>query len=572
MVATNSREDLLAEVAAMGGRYVSDKKIFCWHGDTNASGSIGTNNGDNHWRYTCFGCGLRGKDAVDVHDLIKMRTGQGYKGKQTVQPMVQKERFTGKQIKKMLSDIGKVEKRSKYVDPSGRLVGYTIRIVPPDGKKTFRPVITAGDGLWYFEAPVLWPLYRLSEIKKGTVIIVEGEKCADIMADLGYNAITWAGGSNAVDKTDWTPLTGGDAIIWPDTGGPGLKAAEAVKNKITAIGGTARIVDVSALGFTKDNSDVEQYLEMKGPSGVCDLMDQYRKRSVFDEAVEVSGRKLNGELRSVKTIWSVLNDRSKAFGVGNVVVLAGRDGSGKSFFLTEAIVNWIKDGIKVACMMYESGRLMHIERAIAQASCQPLFIDDDWRADPNNTDEIHRILTDNRRLYLQLGDVVTETPDNLPTGQHAIDWLKAKARSGHRVLIVDPVTKMDMGGSGAEIGNSTKGFVHSCLNIARDHECTIILVNHMSEVENDKMVGGASYSQHSTDVLIFKRLEAEEVKIRVEGYRHVAKEESELINRTILIRKSRYGRGSWELIGFLFRDDTLKFEEKGIIFKGKNNE
>ena len=55
----------------------------------------------------------------------------------------------------------------------------------------------------------------------------------------------------------------------------------------------------------------------------------------------------------------------------------------------------------------------------------------------------------------------------------------------------------------------------------------------------------------------------------MKGYEHVAAEKKELINRVILIRKSRHGRGSWEFIGYMFRNDTLRFEEKGIIFKEK---
>jgi hypothetical protein len=52
------------------------------------------------------------------------------------------------------------------------------------------------------------PMYRLPEvIAADRIIVVEGEKCADVQVD-GYVVTTWCGGANAVTKTDFSPLAG----------------------------------------------------------------------------------------------------------------------------------------------------------------------------------------------------------------------------------------------------------------------------------------------------------------------------------------------------------------------------
>ena len=50
-----------------------------------------------------------------------------------------------------------------------------------------------------------------------TVVLVEGEKCAQTLIDAGVVATTAMHGAHApIEKTDWSPLTGKHVLIWPD--------------------------------------------------------------------------------------------------------------------------------------------------------------------------------------------------------------------------------------------------------------------------------------------------------------------------------------------------------------------
>nr|WP_246591083.1 DUF6371 domain-containing protein [Georgfuchsia toluolica] len=64
----------------------------------------------------------------------------------------------------------------------------------------------------------LYGLDRLAAKPDATVLLVEGEKCADAAAEVlpEYAVLTWPGGCKAVKKVDWRPLAGRKVICWPD--------------------------------------------------------------------------------------------------------------------------------------------------------------------------------------------------------------------------------------------------------------------------------------------------------------------------------------------------------------------
>lgn len=129
----------------------------------------------------------------------------------------------------------------RYLSQSGELLGIVHRFEDSDGGgKTFRQQNAAGE----WKSPDPRPLYRLPHIASAqTVVLVEGEKCADALASVGIEATTAMGGANAPpDKTDWSPLAGKTVINWPDNDGPGFKRLTAVRPKLEAIG--CKVIDL----------------------------------------------------------------------------------------------------------------------------------------------------------------------------------------------------------------------------------------------------------------------------------------------------------------------------------------
>lgn len=118
-----------------------------------------------------------------------------------------------------------------------------------DGRaKELRPAVRGPDGWQWRGLPEPRPLYRLRELvarPDAQVLIVEGEKCADVAAQTlpSLVCVSWCGGGRAVAKSDWTPLAGRKVVIWPDNDDPGAETAVGITAQAWNAGAvSARII------------------------------------------------------------------------------------------------------------------------------------------------------------------------------------------------------------------------------------------------------------------------------------------------------------------------------------------
>lgn len=122
---------------------------------------------------------------------------------------------------------GRPEKTWIYRDAAGACLGVVMRFKTSDGGKEVLPVVwgrnmDTGAEEWRWMAfPEPRPLYgldRLAARPDATVLLVEGEKCADAahveLPDLVV--VSWPGGGKADGKVDWSPLAGRKVITWAD--------------------------------------------------------------------------------------------------------------------------------------------------------------------------------------------------------------------------------------------------------------------------------------------------------------------------------------------------------------------
>lgn len=192
-----------------------------------------------------------------------------------------------------------------YLDPEGARVCFVARYQFGDEKR-FCPFT-----LWETEPGVFqWAmkglpekrhLYRLPELRAhlGKVVLLsEGEKCADAAAAAfpGYVSTTWMGGSNAVDKTDFTPLQGYDVIILQDDDIAGEKATEALIATLQGVGvnrlrcfNTARLAALMTHkpGEGFDIADaIDAGLVEQQFSGFLEQPDMITEASLFDSIIE----------------------------------------------------------------------------------------------------------------------------------------------------------------------------------------------------------------------------------------------------------------------------------------------
>lgn len=121
-----------------------------------------------------------------------------------------------------------------YTDISGKPLVTVKRTDGADGKKTFLPYDHIAEK---HSMPEIRPLYNLPGIATSDrIIITEGEKCAQVLIDLGITATTVMGGANFDPaKTDFSPLAGKDITIWPDNDKAGQGYVERLKAGLQSV-------------------------------------------------------------------------------------------------------------------------------------------------------------------------------------------------------------------------------------------------------------------------------------------------------------------------------------------------
>tara|TARA_Y100000310_G_scaffold92194_1_gene89792 strand:+ start:2508 stop:4820 length:2313 start_codon:yes stop_codon:yes gene_type:complete len=242
---------------------------------------------DGKERFHCFGCGASG----DVLDYVMERYGVDFKEAGRVisgetdakgKPLEPKPREKPHDPYAGVTPITPPPKGTKPIKPGepieiwnpkrGRYsryqpeatylyrndkqpYGYVVRQQIQRGEKTTKitpqvmwcKIKGKPDGWSHYTFPEERPLYRGEEIRrKRQLVVVEGEKTADAARELlDMVVITWPGGTENVDKADWSKLKGLDVIIVPDADDPGRTAAGEIAVICQQVGAKRiRIVDV----------------------------------------------------------------------------------------------------------------------------------------------------------------------------------------------------------------------------------------------------------------------------------------------------------------------------------------
>ena len=221
--------------------------------------------------FHCFGCGANG----DAIDLVMRMTGKPFADAvQSITGTLSTDITPAQQKKNSPKQPWKQEGAAPagvaakhiahplhgtpsaswlYTDSDGNVIGYTCRFDRSRGGKEIIPYTWctntetgAQSFRWLgFAAPrTIYGLRRLVEKPAAPILIVEGEKTADAAQAMlrGYNVISWAGGGNAVKKTDWEVCRGRSVVLWPDGDEAGTNAMREVFNAIRDIADSVKIV------------------------------------------------------------------------------------------------------------------------------------------------------------------------------------------------------------------------------------------------------------------------------------------------------------------------------------------
>ena len=269
---------------------------------------------------------------------------------------------------------GKADIVYKYADAAGRPVGVIMRWDLPDGSKTISQCSwmrhkTTERCTWRwqaFNAPR--PLYRgelLNKKPSADVVIVEGEKAAEALASKlpDHVVLSWAGGSKAINQSDWAVLEGRNVSIWADNDKPGREAAKQLQE---VTGG--KIIETpqdkpegwDAADAVEDGFNVMQLFEQAKP---LTLFDKLQDRK-FDPA----------NLTPEKDPLLLLNGVPILY-AGNLLTIVGQDKSGKSHVeaaIAKAITEPNSRHLGFTCKAF--GRIAYIDCEQDRSDFESLLI------------------------------------------------------------------------------------------------------------------------------------------------------------------------------------------------------
>jgi 5S rRNA maturation endonuclease (ribonuclease M5) len=265
-----------------------NKKFRCFNSsahrrnDNDPSASIvpGTNN--RYW--TCFGCGIKG----DIFKAVAHREG--------ISNFNEQAEFLGRKYGVALEYEGEskngppqsqsLKSQPEYIyyyeDEKGSRVYKVVRKeYLKDGvrKKDFRMFSKTDSGWVPGLKDVKRYLYKLPQVLKAiaegeVIFLVEGEKCADQIADLGLIGTTSTGGAGSwsAHSKEFVPyLKGAAVVVLPDNDESGRRYAQSIVKSLTGAAASVKVLELPNLppkgdvvDWVRSGGTREQLLELAG--------------------------------------------------------------------------------------------------------------------------------------------------------------------------------------------------------------------------------------------------------------------------------------------------------------------
>ncbi len=571
-----NRDEFDTALAALGCR-IKGKSASCpWHDDQNPSASI-LESADGAWRLHCHVCDRSG----DVFDLREQAGGSSVASQiralsaDDAKPMRTPTQPTRARVFRdlaaisvVLAGIGRVDATYEYAHPETRAVELAIfRIMPADGKKTFRQA-SPTDGGWILEAPPKpWPLYnRARVLAAGRVVVVEGEKCVHALHSLGIVATTSPCGAGKAEHADWSALTGKDVILWPDHDETGAKHMSDVRRILEGLPTPPRlsIVDPKGLSLAPkgDAADLSATLgtdTAQARLAIASVLEDARPLGASGDVGRLIEDTIAGRRKAIPWPWPRLSALSRSLLPGTVTVLCGDPGCGKSFMLLEAAAAWHHQGEHVALLEIEEDRAYHLHRVLAQQAQNGRIFDDAWTAE--HPAEVRDAFAKHSRFLDDFGRRVFDCPKP-PSMDEIATWIEGRAAAGARLIIVDPVTAA---ATSDRPWDDDLRIMLRAKSAAKASGASVVLAIHPKKGTRgkslglDDMAGGAAYQRFAQSVLWLEAF-PEPKTVSINGL-------SADINRSVAILKSRNGPGHGARIGFNFEGHSLRFAERGMIEK-----
>lgn len=375
------------------------------------------------------------------------------------------------------------------------------RVRKADGQKEMRPMHWNGSAYVSGEPPAPAagkPLYRLPALiaadADALVLIVEGEKCADVLRTLGMVATT-SGSASSASAADWTPLRGRHCLLWPDHDEPGMKYMAEVAAILRRLGCVVEMIDIDPLHLPV-KGDCVDWLADHPEAGADAVLALARVAPVVPADVTPRVILTRGDAVQPVTVDWLWPGWLAA---GKLHLIGGAPGTGKTTIAAT-----------LAATLTRGGRWPDGSRA--EVGSVVLWSGEDDNADTLNP-RLRAAGADMHRVFVVEG--VREGPDGYPFDPaRDMDALRAALVQvpDIRLVVIDPVVSAVSGDShkNAEVRRGLQPLV----DLAGQLRCALLGVTHFSKgtagrEPTERITGSLAFGALARLVMVTAKQEAE---------------------------------------------------------------
>jgi len=393
------------------------------------------------------------------------------------------------------------------------------------------------------------------------------------LARYGFVSTTSAGGAKNAKNSDWTPLAGKAVTLWPDNDTEGRRYMAEVEQILEGLQPAPRasILDPASLdlGDKEDAADFVEQLKVLNKtdieitSAIAEVLKKAKQRNIAGEVQQRVADIKAGRYSCVDWPWDSVSRFTRALLPGTVTLLVGNPGASKSFMALQAFSFWNEQGLRTSLYEVEEDKVFHLTRILAQKSGQADVTDPQWVKE--NAELAGRIVSEHREFLDSFGRVLYASPDMQPTLAQLAQWIEQQAKTGCRIIGIDPITSAERGGEPWVVDGK---FLQAIKRTATDYRCSIILITHpikaVSFPDLSQVAGSAAYQRFSQTILWLESHEEKLSKVKT------AVGTTEMTyNRTLHILKARNGKGMGLKLAFEFNSESLRLNELGLIMREK---
>lgn len=271
---------------------------------------------------------------------------------------------------------------------------------------------------------------------------------------------------------------------------------------------------------------------------------------------------MSHKYRVIPLPWSILTKLTNAIQPGMVTILCGSPGASKSFSALEILVKAKESGVPTSYYALEHDQKFHLSRCLAQKTQIGGLTDANWIADNQimagaALDECADWIKDMEKSIF-LNRAGQTTYGMLTT------WILHQARSGRKLLIIDPVTAVQH--VTRDTWSEDNKFLQKTKQIMVDYGVAVMFITHPSKSQGkmpgmEGLAGGATFSRFSQTIFWLEAHDAKTSDVRSSMGTCPTEH-----NRTVHILKSTLGPGQGARIAATF-GESLTLHEHGVIVK-----